>query len=407
MKIDIKARWTGAVLFSLDVEINSVRITLEAAVKARAYLADADLADAYLADAYLADANLSGANLADANLSGANLTDANLADAYLSGANLAGADLAGAYLADANLADAYLSGANLAGADLAGAYLADAYLSGANLAGANLADANLARANLTDANLADAYLSGANLAGAYLAGAYLADANLADAYLSGANLAGADLADANLADANLADAYLSGANLSGANLAGADQGEAAPREALRSHEACRLCSSRRTLSRNASGHSRRAKLGRRDPRRSHNRRRQTRHVELAHLRNDALPRWMGDHVGGRSGPRVGRPVRSMPSGAELSLSRASTGRAPYFFASTETVRCRTSKHALRRPSLRHDPPIPIRRHARNHRRADRAVVCGAVMELKLTTGEKVVIGVCAILYCLMLTPLLG
>ncbi len=126
MKIEIKCRWSGKVLFAHEQEGNTIRITLELAVKARA-----------------------------------NLADANLARAYLGYANLADANLAGAYLADANLADAYLAGAYLADANLAGAYLADAYLADANLAGANLA-----RANLADANLAGAYLAGANLAGA-------------------------------------------------------------------------------------------------------------------------------------------------------------------------------------------------------------------------------------------------
>ena len=54
--IEIKCRFSGRVLFSHDAEDNSVKLTVEAAVKARANLADA----------YLAGANLAGANLADA-----------------------------------------------------------------------------------------------------------------------------------------------------------------------------------------------------------------------------------------------------------------------------------------------------------------------------------------------------
>ena len=138
-EFQIKHRWTNAVLF--EGNFDTMRLCVEAAVKARANLARA----------YLAGANLAGANLAGANLAGADLARADLA-----GANLAGANLARANLARANLAGAYLARANLAGA-----YLADAYLA--------------------DANLADAYLAGANLAGANLAGAYLADANLAGA----------------------------------------------------------------------------------------------------------------------------------------------------------------------------------------------------------------------------------
>ncbi|HSS38574.1 MAG TPA: pentapeptide repeat-containing protein, partial [Polyangia bacterium] len=109
-----------------------------------------------LARANLARANLAGAYLAGANLAGADLADADLAGAYLAGADLADADLAGAYLAGANLADAYLAGAHLADADLARANLARANLADADLAGADLADADLADADLARADLARA-----------------------------------------------------------------------------------------------------------------------------------------------------------------------------------------------------------------------------------------------------------
>ena len=142
--IEIKSRWTGAVLYS--GEHANVKKAVEAAVKAGVYLADA--------------------NLTGANLTGAYLTDADLTDADLTGANLTGA-----YLADADLTDADLTGAYLAGAYLAGAYLADADLAGADLARANLTGADLARANLTGADLTDAHLSSVNLTGATLTGA--------------------------------------------------------------------------------------------------------------------------------------------------------------------------------------------------------------------------------------------
>ena len=110
-QVQIKSRWTGAVLYTADIPDDTpsgleMRAALERATQARAYLAGA-----YLAGAYLAGANLAGAYLARAYLAGANL-----AGAYLADANLAGAYLAGANLADANLAGAYLAGANLAGA---------------------------------------------------------------------------------------------------------------------------------------------------------------------------------------------------------------------------------------------------------------------------------------------------
>ena len=133
MNIQIKSRFTGTVLFEHDCEGNSVRLTLELAIKS-----GADLSGAYLSGAYMSGADLSGANLSDANLS-----DANLARANLSRANLSDVYLSRAYLIRANLSDANLSGANLSRANLSRAYLS----------GANLSDANLSRAYLSGAYL--------------------------------------------------------------------------------------------------------------------------------------------------------------------------------------------------------------------------------------------------------------
>jgi uncharacterized protein DUF5758/pentapeptide repeat protein len=115
--MDIKNRWTDAVLFHSDTAQNI-----------REALAEALRKGADLSGANLSCANLSGANLSGADLSGANLSGANLSCANLSGANLSGADLSGANLRYANLS----------GADLSGANLRSANLSGADLSGANL-----------------------------------------------------------------------------------------------------------------------------------------------------------------------------------------------------------------------------------------------------------------------------
>jgi uncharacterized protein YjbI with pentapeptide repeats len=136
MKIEIKNRFTGSVIFKLDVENNSISLTLKAAIKAKADLSDADLSRANLSDADLSDANLSRADLSDANLSDADLSRANLSDADLSDADLSHADLS-----DANLSDADLSRADLSDADLSRADLSDADLSHADLSDANLSDA--------------------------------------------------------------------------------------------------------------------------------------------------------------------------------------------------------------------------------------------------------------------------
>ena len=91
---EIKSRWSGIVLFS--VEALTLRACLEEAVESGADLSDSDLRGANLSGANLSDANLRGANLRGADLRDADLSDADLSDANLSDANLSGADLSGA-----------------------------------------------------------------------------------------------------------------------------------------------------------------------------------------------------------------------------------------------------------------------------------------------------------------------
>ena len=143
IKISIKNRWTGSILFEYSSVDNTLAKTVTEALKGDA-----------------------------------NLRDANLRGAYLRGAYLCGAYLCGADLRNADLRDADLRGADLRGADLRGADLRGAYLCGADLCGANLRDADL---------------RGAYLRGAYLCGAYLCGADLRGAYLRGADPCGADL----------------------------------------------------------------------------------------------------------------------------------------------------------------------------------------------------------------------
>ena len=167
IKIEIRNRWTGSVVFEYTKEGNTITETVLDAIRRDANLRDADLRGANLCGANLCDADLRDANLCDADLRGANLRDANLygADLYgadLRGADLRGANLCGANLCDANLRSANLSGANLRDADLRCADLCGANLYGADLRGADLRGANLYGADLRGANLRDAkgcYLS--------------------------------------------------------------------------------------------------------------------------------------------------------------------------------------------------------------------------------------------------------
>ena len=132
IKIEIRNRWTGSVVFEYTKEGNTITEAVLEAIRC------------------------------DANLYGANLRDADLRDADLRGTDLCCADLRCANLYGANLYGANLRGIDLRDADLRDADLRDADLRCADLRCANLRCANLYGANLRDANLRNAkgcYLS--------------------------------------------------------------------------------------------------------------------------------------------------------------------------------------------------------------------------------------------------------
>jgi hypothetical protein len=98
IKIEIKNRFTGSVIFTYEKENATIKEAVLKALKEGANLRGADL---YGDD--LEDANLRGANLYGADLRVANLRDADLRGANLEGADLYGADLRGADLYGADL----------------------------------------------------------------------------------------------------------------------------------------------------------------------------------------------------------------------------------------------------------------------------------------------------------------
>ena len=109
-KIEIKSIW-GEVLFSFEKENNTIKDTVEEAVRQGASLDGANLNGASLYGASLYGASLDGASLDGANLNGASLNGANLYGANLNGASLNGASLYRASLNGANLNRASLYGA--------------------------------------------------------------------------------------------------------------------------------------------------------------------------------------------------------------------------------------------------------------------------------------------------------
>ena len=94
MKIDIKNRYSGEVLFSHECKDNTIKITLGVAIKKNANLSDANLRNADLWNANLRNANLWNADLSDADLWNANLSDANLSDAVGNGIHIVSAQIA-------------------------------------------------------------------------------------------------------------------------------------------------------------------------------------------------------------------------------------------------------------------------------------------------------------------------
>jgi uncharacterized protein YjbI with pentapeptide repeats len=136
IKIEIKNRLTGKIIFEFSKENNTMKDTVEEYIKKEL------------------ESGKSSADLSYANLSSADLSSANLSYANLSYADLSSADLSSADLSYANLSSADLSSADLSSADLS-----SANLSYADLSSADLSSANLSYANLSSANLDKRYLS--------------------------------------------------------------------------------------------------------------------------------------------------------------------------------------------------------------------------------------------------------
>ena len=113
IKIEIKNRFTGKILFEYKKENNTIKDTVLKALKDKTDLREANLCGTDLCGADLREANLCGADLCGADLRGANLRRTNLRRADLRRTNLRRADLRGADLCEADLRGTNLCGANL------------------------------------------------------------------------------------------------------------------------------------------------------------------------------------------------------------------------------------------------------------------------------------------------------
>jgi len=118
-KIQIKSLW-GSVLFEFEKEDNTIRETVEEAIKSGANLSGANLSGMNLSGMNLSGIDLSRSNLSRTNLSWTNLSKTDLSEANLSEADLFGSNLSKANLSGTNLSKANLSRVNLFGVDLSG-----------------------------------------------------------------------------------------------------------------------------------------------------------------------------------------------------------------------------------------------------------------------------------------------
>jgi len=143
MLIQIKNWKTFETIFELDKENNTIKDTVEEAVRRGVNLSHADFSCATLKGADLHGAKLYNASFANANLEGANLRCADLTFANIIGANLSCADLSSADLRDSKLSGADLELVNITNANLTDADLICATIKGADLSGADLSGANI------------------------------------------------------------------------------------------------------------------------------------------------------------------------------------------------------------------------------------------------------------------------
>jgi len=97
IKIQIKHRGYGSVIFEYESEDNTLKKTVLEAVSRNVSLCNADLSYADLRNANLCGANLCGANLCNANLRNADLSYANLFNAFFLGAVIDYSDDPGGY----------------------------------------------------------------------------------------------------------------------------------------------------------------------------------------------------------------------------------------------------------------------------------------------------------------------
>ena len=88
LKIQIKNRFTGSVMFEFESENNSMKKTLEAAIKNGSDLSNSNLRNSDLRNSNLRNSNLSNSDLSNSDLSSSDLSNSNLSGCLVFDENL-------------------------------------------------------------------------------------------------------------------------------------------------------------------------------------------------------------------------------------------------------------------------------------------------------------------------------
>ena len=125
----------GKLLFEYECDENSIKKTVEQAVREKTDLSGSDLRNSNLRNSNLRNSDLSGSDLSSSDLSGSDLSSSDLRNSNLRNSNLSGSDLSGSDLSGSNLRNSNLSGSDLSGSNLSGSDLRNSNLSGSDLSG--------------------------------------------------------------------------------------------------------------------------------------------------------------------------------------------------------------------------------------------------------------------------------
>ena len=130
MKIEIKCRFTGRVLFEHDCENNTIKATVQKALAVKANLSGSDLRNSDLRNSDLNGSDLSysdlrNSDLRNSDLNGSNLSYSNLIYSDLSYSNLNGSNLSYSNLNGSDLRNSDLNGSDLSYSNLREAKLKD------------------------------------------------------------------------------------------------------------------------------------------------------------------------------------------------------------------------------------------------------------------------------------------